>query len=197
MSALPCLLVTAFEPFGADTVNASAEVLRLLPDEIGPWRIEKRLIPVVFGKGAETVIRYAEETRARAVLCLGQSSGRASVTPEQVAINLRDASIPDNAGHQPRNEPVAAGGPDALFATLPAAEMADAIRAAGLPGTRSLSAGTFVCNDVLYSVLLHFRGSAVRAGFIHVPALPGQHGIFLPATVSAAAVETAVRSQLP
>ena len=187
MSASPCMLVTAFEPFGTDSVNASAEVLTLLSDRIGPWRIEKRVLPVVFGKGA----------RAKAIICLGQASGRSRVTPEAIGVNLRDAAIPDNEGTLPHDEPVDPDGPDAIFATLSASGMAEAIRGAGLPGTRSLSAGAYVCNDVLYSVLLHFRGTDVRAGFIHVPALPGQHGIWLPASVSATAVTAAIRSVEP
>ncbi|MBR4711733.1 MAG: pyroglutamyl-peptidase I [Clostridia bacterium] len=197
MSASPCMLVTAFEPFGTDSVNASAEVLTLLSDRIGPWRIEKRVIPVVFGKGARAVIRAADETRAKAIICLGQASGRSRVTPEAIGVNLRDAAIPDNEGTLPHDEPVDPDGPDAIFATLSASGMAEAIRGAGLPGTRSLSAGAYVCNDVLYSVLLHFRGTDVRAGFIHVPALPGQHGIWLPASVSATAVTAAIRSVEP
>ncbi len=197
MRAGHILLVTAFEAFGADSVNASAEVLRLLPDLIGPWRIVKCILPVVFGEGARNAIRAAEDAGAEAVLCLGQAGGRDQITPEMIGLNLRDAGIPDNAGIQPHDEPVDPDGPDALFTTLSARDMTPVIRTAGLPAARSYSAGTFVCNDVLYSLLLHFRGTQVRVGFLHVPALPGQHAVCLAVEQSASAVEAAIRSVQP
>ena len=96
------------------------------------------------------------------------------MTPETIGINLREASIPDNAGQKIVNEPVIPGGPAAYFATMPVRDMTAAIRKAGLPAVLSYSAGTFVCNDVLYTLLHHYHGTETRVGFIHVPFLPEQ-----------------------
>ena len=104
------------------------------------------------------------------VIAVGVAEGRRAVTPERVAINLRDARIPDNGGRQPRDEPVMPDGPAAYFSTLPIAEIVDAIRAVGVPAEYSLSAGAYVCNDVFYALQHHLKDLKVRSGFIHVPA---------------------------
>ena len=168
------ILVTGFDPFDGEKMNASWEAVRRLPDRIGDHEIYRRQIPTVFGTAAEQVMKTAEGIGVEAILCVGQAGGRAAVTPERVGINVRSARIPDNAGKQPVEEPVVAGGPDGLFATVPVADMARAIREAGLPGTVSNSAGTFVCNDTLYTLLYRYGGTGVRVGFIHVPRLPEQ-----------------------
>jgi len=104
---------------------------------------------------------------------LGQAAGRSAVTPERVAINVDDARIPDNAGQQPVDAPIVPGGPAAYFATVPVKDMVRAIQEAGVPSELSNSAGTYVCNHLLYCVL-HHAGPGVRAGFIHVPCIPEQ-----------------------
>jgi pyroglutamyl-peptidase len=108
------------------------------------------------------------------ILCIGQAGGRDAVTPERIAINMASATIADNAGITPSEEPILPGGPDGIFSTVPVARMAEAIREAGLPGKISNTAGTFVCNDTLYRLLHHFAGTGTRVGFIHVPHLPQQ-----------------------
>ena len=168
------LLVTGFEPFGGQALNPAWEAVRLLPDQVGGFEISKLLVPTVFGLAAEVVLAQAEIVQPDAILCVGQAAGRASVTPEWVAINLRYGRIADNAGICPRDEPVIPEGPDAYFSTLPARTMADAIQRAGLPGEVSYSAGTFVCNDLLYCLLQSYHGSRIRVGFVHVPLLPEQ-----------------------
>ena len=168
------LLITGFDPFGGETVNPSWEAVRLLPETVNGWQLAKRQIPTVFGKAAETVLAAAEETRPDAILCIGQAGGRSAVTPEAVAINLREARIPDNKGAQPQNEPVVRGAPAAYFATVPVREMVRAMVDAGIAAALSYSAGTFVCNDLLYALLHRYDGTAVRAGFLHVPFLPQQ-----------------------
>ena len=168
------LLVTGFDPFGGENINPSWEAVKELPDHIGDWQITKMEIPTVFGAAADQVIAAAEGLQPNAILCIGQAGGRAAVTPEVVAINLQEARIPDNIGNQPMNIPVVKGGPAAYFATVPVREMVQAIQAANIPAALSYSAGTFVCNDVLYRLLHHFDGTATQAGFIHVPYLPQQ-----------------------
>lgn len=168
------LLITGFDPFGGESINPAWEAVRLLPDVIRDFELVKLEIPTVFGAAAQVVIDKAEEIHPDAIISVGQAGGRAAVTPEMVGINLRYASIPDNMGALPCDIPIAEGGPAAYFSTLPVRAMAKAICDAGLPGAVSYSAGSFVCNDVLYSLLHHFDETAVRAGFIHVPFLPEQ-----------------------
>lgn len=168
------LLITGFDPFGGENINPSWEAVKELPDHIGDWQLTKMEIPTVFGAAADQVIAAAEGLQLNAILCIGQAGGRAAVTPEVVAINLQEARIPDNLGSQPMNIPVVKGGPAAYFATVPVREMVQAIQTANIPAALSYSAGTFVCNDVLYRLLHHFDGTATQAGFIHVPYLPQQ-----------------------
>lgn len=174
------LLITGFEPFGGSDINPAWEAVKLLPEQVGDFTLHKLQIPVVFGEAAAMVLKKAEEIQPDVILCIGQAGGRAAVTPERIAVNIRDARIPDNAGNQPRGEFVAADGPAAYFATVPVMNMAEAICKAGLPGTVSNSAGAFVCNDVLYSLLHRFSGTETKAGFVHVPYLPEQGSPSLP-----------------
>ena len=190
------LLITGFDPFGGESINPAWEAVRLLPDVIRDFELVKLEIPTVFGAAAQVVIDKAEEIHPDAIISVGQAGGRAAVTPEMVGINLRYASIPDNMGALPCDIPIAEGGPAAYFSTLPVRAMAKAICDAGLPGTVSYSAGSFVCNDVLYSLLHHFDETAVRAGFIHVPFLPEQtkDKPSLPLEQTAAALRAAIEA---
>ena len=168
------LLITGFDPFGGEAVNPSWEAVRLLPEEIGACRLTRLRIPTVFGRAAETVLAAAEKLQPDVILCIGQAGGRSGVTPEVVAINLREARIPDNAGNQPSAVPVVKDAPAAYFSTVPVRAMVQAINDEGIPAALSYSAGTFVCNDVLYSLLHHYHGTQTKVGFIHVPFLPEQ-----------------------
>lgn len=186
------LLITGFDPFGGASINPAWEAVKLLPNTVGHFELCKLEIPTVFGLAAETVIRKAEDIRPDVILCIGQAGGRAAVTPERIGVNIRDARIADNAGNQPDGELIASDGPAAYFATVPVKEMAAAIQAIQLPGTVSNSAGAFVCNDTLYSLLHHFRGTHVKVGFIHVPYLPEQGSPSLPLSETAAALAAAI-----
>lgn len=168
------LLITGFDPFGGEQINPSWEAVKALPDQIREYQITKLEIPTVFGAAAKKVLDAALKLSPDVILCVGQAGGRRAVTPEVVAINLREAGIPDNAGNQPVNVPVVQDGPTAYFSTVPVREMVQAIRSEELPAALSYSAGAFVCNDVLYRLLHHFNGTSVRVGFIHVPYLPQQ-----------------------
>ena len=163
------LLITGFEPFGGEEINPSWEAVSRLPERINEYTLFKLRIPVEFGKAAECVLQEAEEIRPDVILCIGQAGGRGAITPELVAINLQYAKIPDNAGYQPMDEAIIKGGARAYFSTLPMRKMAEAIEAVGVASQVSYSAGAYVCNDLLYTLLSHFEGSKTRVGFIHIP----------------------------
>ena len=188
------LLITGFDPFGGESVNPSWLAVSKLPDAIGSYTVHKMVIPTVFGKAAENVLEKANEIQPDLILCIGQAGGRDAVTPERIAVNIRDARIQDNAGNQPRGEFVVPDGPAAYFATVPVTEMAEAIRNAHIPSTVSNSAGAFVCNDVLYTLLHHYHGSTTRVGFIHVPYLPEQGSPSLPLEQTVAALIAAIQA---
>ena len=168
------LIITGFDPFDGADINPAWEAVSRLPDTVGDFRLTKLMIPTRFERASEKVLAAAAADPADVILCVGQAGGRAAVTPERIAVNLMDAPISDNAGVCPKEQPCIEGGPDGLFSTLPVKAIADAVAAAGIPAQVSLSAGTFVCNDTLYRLSYHFRGTGTRVGFVHVPFLPQQ-----------------------
>lgn len=188
------LLITGFDPFGGESVNPAWEAVSRLPDIIGEYMLCKLQIPTVFALAAQAVLEQARLFPPDVILCIGQAGGRSAVTPERIAINLAQARIPDNRGNQPEGQPVIGGGPDGIFATVPVEAMVAAIQEAGLPGSVSNSAGTFVCNDTLYRLLHHFAGSQTRVGFVHVPYLPEQGTPSLPLQDTMSALVQAIRA---
>lgn len=168
------LLITGFDPFNGNFINPSWQAVSALPATVGEYSLKKLQLPTVYGQAARLVMDEAAIWQPDVILCLGLAGGRSAVTPERVGINLRSASIADNAGQQFTDTPIVVGGPAAYFSTLPVTAMAAAIRQAGLPGAVSNTAGTYVCNDVLYTLLHRYAGTDVKVGFIHVPYLPGQ-----------------------
>ena len=165
------VLVTGFDPFAGETPNPSWEVCRMLPGTIAGLRVEALRVPCEFGRAVEVVGKAIEGLRPALVVCLGQAGGRSHMSVERVAINVDDARAPDNGGARPVDRPIEAGGPPAYFATLPIKAMTAAMRRAGVPTEVSNSAGTFVCNHLMYGVLhlIASRRLDARAGFIHVP----------------------------
>ena len=168
------LLITGFDPFGGESINPSWEAVRLLPEKIGAFQLTKLQIPTKYALAAAEIRKLAENLQPDVILSVGQAGGRDSITPEVVAINLREASIADNAGVLKQNEPVLNDAPAAYFATIPVRSMVSAVKEAGIPCKLSYSAGAFVCNDTLYTLLHHYAGTATKVGFIHVPFLPEQ-----------------------
>jgi pyroglutamyl-peptidase len=165
------VLVTGFDPFAGESTNPSWEICRMLPGTIAGLRVESMRVPCEFRHAIEVVTKAIERHRPALVVCLGQAGGRSHMSVERVAINVDDARAPDNAGARPVDEPIASGGPPAYFSTLPIKAMTAAMRRAGVPTEVSNSAGTYVCNHLMYGVL-HFIAHSrleARAGFIHVP----------------------------
>jgi pyroglutamyl-peptidase len=183
MAREPRLLVTGFEPFGGDAVNPSELVAAALHGQVVEGgghraRLVAQRLPCAFGAAQRVLADAVAEFQPTAVLALGLAAGRTGLTPERVAINLVDARIADNAGAQPSDVPVVPGGPAAYFTTLPVKAMVAAMRGVGAPAELSLSAGSFVCNEIFYA-LMHIlaprTGAACcRGGFMHLPLLPAQ-----------------------
>lgn len=170
------VLITGFEPFGGETVNPSWEVVKQLNDVIiDDCRVVARQLPCVFGESLAVLNTAIDELQPAVVLAIGQAGGRVDVTVERVAINVDDARIPDNRGQQPVDVAIVANGPAAWFSTLPIKAMVTALREAGIPASVSQTAGTFVCNHVMYGVLHKLADRPdVKGGFIHIPYLPEQ-----------------------
>lgn len=169
------VLLTGFDPFGGDTINPSWEaVSRLHGETIAGRQVVAAQLPTTFA-GAPKALRAAlHRHRPELILCIGQAGGRSALSLERVAINVIDARIPDNAGAQPVDTPVAKRGPAAYFTTLPIKAMHADLRAAGIPAEISQTAGTFVCNQAFYVLMHALAGSRVRGGFLHIPFLPQQ-----------------------
>ena len=170
------ILVTGFDPFGQDTMNPAIEAVKRLPDTISGAEIIKLEIPTVFNKSAEVTREAMVKHDVDYVLNIGQAGGRFDLTPERVAINLDDARIPDNEGNQPIDVEIKADGESAYFSQHPVKAMVTAIKNAGLPASVSNTAGTFVCNHIMYQslYLTHKEFPKAKAGFMHVPFLPEQ-----------------------
>ena len=165
------VLITGFDPFGGETINPAYEAVKLLPDEIAGAKIIKKEIPTVFQKGPDAVYEEIQSSKPDYVLCIGQAGGRSQVTPEWVGINFRNARIADNEGNQPLQTSVVENGPEAYFTMLPVFRMVEKMKENGIPASVSCTAGTYVCNDVMYSVLhyCHTEFKGVKGGFMHVP----------------------------
>ena len=170
------ILYTGFEPFGGETVNPSFEAVSALPATVAGAEVIRLEVPVEFDRGAEVLLAAIEAERPAAVICVGQAGGRSAVTPEFVAINYRAARIPDNAGHQPSGEAVCEAGPAAYFTTLPVHRIAERCREEGIPSEVSYTAGTYVCNELMYRLLhaIACRYPGMPGGFVHVPYSPCQ-----------------------
>ncbi|CNH42454.1 pyroglutamyl-peptidase I [Yersinia pekkanenii] len=171
------VLITGFEPFGGERVNPSWEVVNQLNDlMLGEVRVVARQLPCAFDQALPALNTAIDEVQPVLVLAIGQAGGRADISIERVAINIDDARIPDNLGKQPVDEPIVEGGPAAYFTHLPIKAMVQAIREAGIPASVSQTAGTYVCNHVMYGLLhrLNQLNSEVKGGFIHIPYLPEQ-----------------------
>lgn len=170
------ILVTGFEPFGGETINPSWEVVKQLEGMIiDDCRVVTRQLPCVFGESLTVLNAAIDELNPAVVIAVGQAGGRVDITVERVGINVDDARIPDNRGQQPIDVAIVPDGPAAWFSSLPIKAMVAAMREKGIPASVSQTAGTFVCNHVMYG-LLHKIGenAEMKGGFIHIPYLPEQ-----------------------
>lgn len=173
---IPTLLITGFTPFNGEKINPSWQVAKALPETISGYKIIKLRVPTEFGKSINVVTKAIDKLKPDIVLCLGQAGGRAQMSLERVAINVNDARIADNAGVQPIDEAIAEDAPAAYFCTLPVKAMVQSMLDQNIPAEVSNTAGTFVCNHLIFGVLHHvaLRQYPIRAGFMHVPFVDSQ-----------------------
>ena len=169
------IIVTGFEPFGGEKINPSIECVKALPEVEGVELIRLEL-PTVFKESAKRLNEVINEVKPDAVLSVGQAGGRPGITMERIAINVDDARIPDNISQQPIDETIQTEGAAAYFSTLPIKRIVKAIREAGISAEVSNSAGTFVCNHIMYQALFAATKSdkPFKAGFMHIPFIPKQ-----------------------
>ena len=170
------ILVTGFDPFGGEKVNPAIEAVKKLPDNIAGAEVIKLEIPTVVYKSLDKIDAAIKENDPDFILSIGQAGGRPDITVERVGINCNDCRIPDNEGNQPVDEPVYQDGPDAYFSLLPIKAIVADIQAAGIPASVSDTAGTFICNHVLYGVryICEHKYPGKKSGFIHIPYMTSQ-----------------------
>lgn len=170
------ILLAAFEPFGGDKINSALEAVKLVDVDKIDAKIIKLEVPTVFGRSIDLIRETILREKPDIVLAIGQAGGRCALTPERVAINVDDARMKDNAGSRPIDRPIVNEGPAAYFTTLPIKAIVRALQAAGLPAQISNSAGTFVCNHLMYGMMhtLACELPKSRGGFMHVPFIPDQ-----------------------
>lgn len=165
------MIVTGFTPFDNETINPSYEAIKLLPNQIDDFLIITMELPTVFGVSTQLLINKIEEINPDYILMFGQAGGRKSISIERIAINIDDTNIPDNQGNQPTDVPIIFDGEIAYFSTLPIKKLQKSLFDHGVTSSISNSAGTFVCNHLMYQILHYLKNNTKNslAGFIHVP----------------------------
>lgn len=170
------ILITGFDPFGEEPINPAYEAVKRLPDTINGVSIIKKEIPTVAYKSIDKTIEYIKEYNPDVVINVGQAGGRYTISPEKVAINLNDFRIKDNEGNQPLDSKVIEDGENAYFTTLPVKAMVKYMNDADIPASLSYTAGSFVCNHVMYGILDYVKKNnlEIKSGFIHIPYMSSQ-----------------------
>lgn len=170
------VLITGFDPFGGEKINPALEAVKKINDNIAGAEIVKLEVPTVFNKSIDILDKAIEKENPDIVICVGQAGGRFDISIERVAINVDDARIEDNEGNQPIDKAIKEDGENAYFASIPVKAMVEEIKGINLPASVSNSAGTFVCNHIMYGLLylIDKKYNNIRGGFIHVPFIPEQ-----------------------
>ncbi|KAF7773799.1 pyroglutamyl-peptidase [Pseudoalteromonas citrea] len=176
-SVKPCVLITGFAPFGGEKINPSWQAVQALEGlNIDGFAIHTKELPCEFDTSISVLQGAINKYSPHVVLCIGQAGGRADISIERVAINVNDARIADNAGAQPIDTPVVATGPAAYFTNLPIKRIQQALHQSDIPASISNTAGTYVCNHIMYGLMheitLHHQN--IKGGFVHIPYLPSQ-----------------------
>lgn len=194
------VIITGFEPFGGEIVNPALEAVMKIENKLDHIEVIKAKLPVVFHQSISVLKQLINTHKPNVVICVGQAGGRTSITLERVGINVDDARIPDNYGNTPVDQKINPDGPDAYFSSLPIKAIVSAINESGIPASVSNTAGTYVCNHILYGLcdLIASNSLDIKGGFMHVPFAPeqvvknpGQPSMSIENIISA--LETAIR----
>lgn len=169
------VLLTGFEPFNNATLNPSKEVVEKINHRS---IVAKEVLPVVFSKAAKRLIELIEEVKPEVVIALGQAEGRPQINLERVAINYMQGQIADNEGVFALSGEISKDAPAAYFSTLPLELISQSLTAVKIPVAISLSAGSFLCNHIFYSMQHHLHGKGAHSGFIHLPLISEQSNEF-------------------
>lgn len=171
------ILISGFEPFGGSSVNPTERLVEEIRQEVFPGaEIRTLLLPVHYDECADILLQEMKAGEPDAVIACGVAGGRTAITPERIAINIKDippeSTMTDNRGARPQDEPIDVDGPDGLFTTLPIRLMVDRLKEAGIPASVSNTAGTYICNNTMYAILNEIRREqrSAIAGFVHFPA---------------------------
>jgi len=165
------IIVTGFEPFLGEKINPSLEVLELLPNELNGYKIVKKGLPVVFNKCFNEIPRLIKEYDPEYIIHIGQAGGRTKITPERVAINIDDTGSVDNENKTYKDVTIKEDGENAYFSNIPIKAIIEELNKNLIPSAISNSAGTYVCNNLLYNTLYYINKNnlEIKAGFIHIP----------------------------
>jgi pyroglutamyl-peptidase len=164
------VLISGFEPFGGSHLNSSQLVLEAISKEsLSGLELSAVILPVEFDKAARVLLSKVNDFNPEIIISFGQAEGRKAITPEQIAINLDSARIPDNAGELRVNKVIVEAGADGYFSTLPIEKMVEAVKGCGLESEISLSAGAFLCNHIFYHLQHQLLEREVKSGFVHLP----------------------------
>ena len=170
------ILLTGFDPFGGEKINPAQEAVNMVSDNINGAEVIKLIIPTVYEKSLKVIEEAIIKHKPDVVISIGQAGGRYDITPERVAININDFRIKDNEGNQPIDEVIRADGDAAYFSNLPLKAIVKHLNENGIPSTLSNTAGTFVCNHVMYGVLymINKKYPNIKGGFVHIPYITSQ-----------------------
>lgn len=195
------ILITGFDPFDKEKVNPSWEAVNSLPNNIDGNEVIKLQLPTVFKKSAKKLFENIENVKPDIVICVGQAAGRYEISLERVAINIDDGRIKDNEGYQPIDEIIFEDGESAYFSTLPIKAIRDELKKVPIPAAVSNTAGTYVCNHIMYSLLYYIKKNKlnIRGGFIHVPYIIEQildkpNTAYMPKEMIVKALEIAIKT---
>ena len=170
------ILITGFVPFAGMKVNPSEELVQALLNESCSFDLIGQILPVSFARAFPIVKELISEHKPSYVISFGVATNRTIITPGRIAINLRKSETPDDDGYTPIGEKIFSESEDGLFSSLPVDQMVNACLDEGVDAKSSNSAGTYVCNDLMYKVIKASRSDGFKAGFIHVPPLAGTEG---------------------
>ena len=170
------VLITGFDKFGGESINPSSLCINSLPDNIDNIEIKKITLPTIFKDSSQVLEENIKSFSPNIVICVGQAGGRSKITPERIAINIDDARIPDNIGNSPIDKTIRKDGENAYFSTLPIKAIVDGLNKNNIPSAISNTAGTFVCNHIMYEslYLASTKYPHIKAGFIHIPFIEEQ-----------------------